>query len=56
MPLDAFIAGAMALLHGSLAASEIVVERARTMRSAERDGRFDDFFRRFNAKRERETR
>ena len=54
MPLAAFVAETMELLHEQPDRTEIVVERARAFRSAERDGIFDAIFTRFNESREAE--
>jgi uncharacterized oxidoreductase len=44
MPLAEYIAETMSILKNSPEATEIVVERARAMRFAERDGIYDTFF------------
>lgn len=49
MPLDAFIDEVMALFGQQPTPDEIVVERARLQRLAEREGRFDQVFDRINA-------
>lgn len=49
LPLAAFMAEVMALLGQQPTPSEIVVERARLQRDAEREGRFDQVFARINA-------
>jgi uncharacterized oxidoreductase len=48
MPLDEYIAETMTLLQTQPDADEIVVERARGFRFAERDGSYDDLYPRFN--------
>ncbi|MBV7564363.1 SDR family oxidoreductase [Pseudomonas sp. sia0905] len=48
MPLDAFIDEVMALFTQQPVADEIIVERARFQRLAEREGRFDEAFLRIN--------
>ena len=48
MPLDAYIAETMSILKHSPEATEILVERAKPMRFAERGGGFDEFFTNFN--------
>lgn len=49
LPLDAFMNEVMALLGQQPTPAEIVVERARLQRDAEREGRFDAVFARINA-------
>lgn len=49
MPLDAYIEEVMALFGQQPTPGEIVVERARLQRLAEREGRFDQVFERINA-------
>ena len=44
MPLDDFVAETMALLQSEPAPDEIVVERVKRLRFAERDGAYDDIF------------
>jgi len=48
MPLDEYITETMTLLQAQPQANEIVVERAKVFRFAERDGNYDDVYRRFN--------
>jgi uncharacterized oxidoreductase len=48
MPLDDYITETMTLLHNHPEADEIVVERARGFRFAERDGAYDDIYPAFN--------
>lgn len=48
MPLDEYIAETMTLLQRQPQAAEIVVERARPFRFAERDGVYDDIYPAFN--------
>ena len=48
MPLADYIAETMATLQNSPTAAEIVSERGRAMRFAERDGDYDTFFENFN--------
>ena len=48
MPLDDFISETMTLLQTKPEAEEIVVERAKGFRFAERDGAFDEIYRTFN--------
>jgi uncharacterized oxidoreductase len=48
MPLDEFISETMALLQTRPEADEIVVERAKGFRFAERDGAFDEIYPAFN--------
>ena len=48
MPLDEYIAETMTLLQTQPQASEIVVERAKRFRFAERDGVYDDIYPAFN--------
>jgi uncharacterized oxidoreductase len=48
MPLDEYITETMALLQNHPEADEIVVERARGFRFAERDGAYDDIYSAFN--------
>src|SRR5277367_2355835 len=48
MPLDEFITETMTLLQNHPEADEIVVERARGFRFAERDGAYDDIYPAFN--------
>jgi len=50
MPLDEYITETMTLLETEPAATEIVVERARGFRFAERDGAYDKIFPVFNEK------
>ena len=50
MPLDEFISETMTLLHTKPGADEIVVERAKVFRFAERDGAFDEIYPVFNEK------
>jgi len=50
MPLEAFVDEAMALLRQQPTPDEIVVERARLQRLAEREGRFDQVFDRINSR------
>jgi uncharacterized oxidoreductase len=50
MPLDEFITETMTLLQTKPDAAEIVVERAKGFRFAERDGAFDEIYPVFNAK------
>lgn len=49
VPLDAFIDEVMTLLRQQPSPAEIVVERARLQRNAEREGRFAQVFERINA-------
>jgi uncharacterized oxidoreductase len=49
LPLDSFIDEVMALFGGQPTPDEIVVERARLQRWAEREGRFEQVFDRINA-------
>jgi len=44
MPLDDYVAETMALLQSEPAPDEIVVERVKRLRFAERDGAYDDIF------------
>ena len=44
MPLDAFIAEVMQLLENEPETGEVIVERCKPLRFAERDGRFGDVF------------
>lgn len=48
MPLDDYIAETMKLLQGRPQADEIVVERAKPFRFAERNGAYDDIYLAFN--------
>jgi uncharacterized oxidoreductase len=48
MPLDDYIAETMKLLQGRPQADEIVVERAKPFRFAERNGAYDDIYPAFN--------
>lgn len=48
MPLDAYLRETIELLAAAPDATEVVVERARAMRYAEREGRFDALFAQFN--------
>ncbi len=48
MPLDAFIAEAMAIMTNSPDATEICVERVKAQRTAERSGGYDAFFKAMN--------
>ena len=48
MPLDEYITETMTLLQNHPEADEIVVERARGFRFAERDGAYDDIYSAFN--------
>jgi len=48
MPLDDYVAETMSLLQSQPEADEIVVERVRTFRFAERDGAYDDIYPAFN--------
>jgi uncharacterized oxidoreductase len=48
MPLDEYITETMALLQTQPQADEIVVERVKGFRFAERDGRYDDIYPGFN--------
>ena len=48
MPLDEYITETMELLRTQPQASEIVVQRARRFRFAERDGAYDDIYPAFN--------
>ncbi len=48
MPLDEYITETMTLLQTQPQANEIVVERAKMFRFAERDGTYDDIYPRFN--------
>lgn len=48
MPLDEYIAETMSLLETQPEAEEIIVERVRPLRFAERDGRYDEAYRAFN--------
>ena len=50
MPLDEFITETMTLLQTKPEADEIVVERAKGFRFAERDGAFDEIYPVFNEK------
>ncbi|WP_343577228.1 SDR family NAD(P)-dependent oxidoreductase [Mycobacterium sp.] len=50
MPLDAFISETMTLLQTKPDAEEIVVERAKGFRFAERDGAYDELYPVFNEK------
>jgi uncharacterized oxidoreductase len=50
MPLDEYITETMALLQTQPQADEIVVERAKGFRFAERDGAYDQMYPAFNAK------
>ena len=48
MPLDEYITETMELLQTQPQASEIVVQRAKRFRFAERDGAYDDIYPAFN--------
>ncbi|MGC2654184.1 MAG: SDR family NAD(P)-dependent oxidoreductase [Mycobacterium sp.] len=48
MPLDEYVAETMTLLHSGPQAKEIVVERARRFRNAEREGVYDEIHPAFN--------
>lgn len=48
MPLDEYITETMTLLQTQPQANEIVVERVKMFRYAERDGTYDDIYPRFN--------
>ena len=48
MPLDEYITETMTLLQTQPEADEIVVERVKGFRFAERDGAFDDIYPAFN--------
>lgn len=48
MPLEEYITETMALLQAQPQADEIVVERVKAFRFAERDGTYDDIYPRFN--------
>jgi uncharacterized oxidoreductase len=48
MPLDDFVAEAMGLLQSQPEADEIVVDRAKPFRFAERDGKYDEIYPTFN--------
>ncbi|MDM3975578.1 SDR family NAD(P)-dependent oxidoreductase [Mycobacterium marseillense] len=48
MPLEEYITETMALLQAHPQADEIVVERVKAFRFAERDGTYDDIYPRFN--------
>lgn len=48
MPLQDYIAETIALLQANPQADEIVVERVKAFRFAERDGTYDDIYARFN--------
>jgi uncharacterized oxidoreductase len=48
MPLDEYITETMALLQTQPEAEEIIVDRVKGFRFAERDGRFDDVYPAFN--------
>jgi uncharacterized oxidoreductase len=48
MPLDEYVTETMTLLQTQPQADEIVVERVKSFRFAERDGTFDDIYPRFN--------
>ena len=48
MPLDEYIAETISLLETQPEADEIIVERVRPLRFAERDGRYDEVYRAFN--------
>ena len=48
MPLKDFIAEVMALLAQNPDATEIMVERVKPQRTAERSGTYDDFYKTFN--------
>ena len=50
MPLDEYITETMTLLQTKPEADEIVVERAKGLRFAERDGTYDDIYPAFNEK------
>lgn len=56
LPLSAFIDEVMVLLATQPAPDEIVVERARVQRLAEREGRFEEVFARINASAAQQTR
>lgn len=48
MPLDEYIAETISLLETHPEADEIIVERVKPLRFAERDGRYDEVYRAFN--------
>lgn len=48
MPLDEYIAETISLLETQPEADEIIVERVKPLRFAERDGRYDEVYRAFN--------
>jgi uncharacterized oxidoreductase len=48
MPLDEYVTETMELLRSQPDATEIVVERARRFRNAERDGEYDKIYPAFN--------
>ena len=48
MPLDEYISETMTLLQTQPQADEIIVERVKGFRFAERDGTYDDIYPRFN--------
>jgi len=48
MPLDEYVSETMTLLQTQPEAAEIIVERAKGFRFAERDGRYDDIYPAFN--------
>jgi uncharacterized oxidoreductase len=48
MPLDEYISETIALLQSQPEAEEIIVDRVKGFRYAERDGRFDDVYPAFN--------
>lgn len=48
MPLDEYIAETISLLETQPDADEIIVERVKPLRFAERDGRYDEVYRAFN--------
>jgi uncharacterized oxidoreductase len=55
MPLTEYIAETMHILQNKPAATEILVERAKLMRFAERSGGFDALFQQFNPARAAQT-
>jgi uncharacterized oxidoreductase len=48
MPLDEYIAETISLLETEPEADEIIVERVKPLRFAERDGRYDEVYLAFN--------
>jgi uncharacterized oxidoreductase len=48
MPLDEYVTETMSLLQSQPQADEIVVERVKAFRFAERDGAYDDIYPTFN--------